>query len=200
MKPARNTRSTQQAVEAIHALDLGPIKFKLMDRDEGQGWTRPFVERMELEYKRFLTLMAKYPHEPLVPGKEVDRFWHAHILDTQKYVEDCERVFGHYLHHFPYFGMRGADDAAALAAAGERTRELYAAEFAVAAGEAASAFCSVAAQEAAFCSVAAQKAAFCSVALQEAAFCSVAVREPAFCSVAGRGIDTMSRPSLAPIA
>ena len=71
---------------------------------------------------------------------------------------DCRRVFGFYLHHFPYFGMRGPDDAAALARAGERTRELYEAEFGAAPGRTDSAFCSVARE--AFCSAAG--AAFCS--------------------------------------
>jgi len=166
-------RSTRQKLEGIQGLDLGPVKFKLMDPEEGEGWTREFAERMELEYKRFLTLLAKYPQEPIAPGKEVDRFWHAHILDTQKYVEDCERVFGHYLHHFPYFGMRGADDAAALARAAERTRELYTAEFAAGVQPVAAAFCSVAA----------------------ASFCSAAA---SFCSAAG-AVDTVTRPTLAPI-
>jgi len=152
MKFKGNRRSTRQMLEGIQGLDLGPVKFKLMDPEEGEGWTREFVERVELEYKRFLALLAKYPQEPIAPGREVDRFWHAHILDTQKYVEDCERVFGHYLHHFPYFGMRGADDAAALATAAERTRELYAAEFAPGMQHGTSAFCSVAA--ASFCSAA----------------------------------------------
>ena len=167
----RNTRSTIEMFDAIGRLDLGPIKVKLMDREEGEGWTREFAERMELEYKRFLALRAKYPHEPLAPGKDVDRFWHAHILDTQKYVEDCERVFGHYLHHFPYFGMRGAEDAAAWAAAGERTRALYAAEFHVSMDGTSAAWCSVAGET-----------------------------KTAWCSVAGPGLDTVTRPSLAHLA
>src|SRR5262245_2388712 len=152
MRITESRRTTAQMIEGIGELDLGPIKFKLMDAAEGEGWTRELVERIEVEYRRFLTLLAKYPHDPIAPSKEVDRFWHAHILDTQKYVEDCERVFGSYLHHFPYLGMRGPDDAAALAAAGARTRELYAAEFAPAMTRDASAFCSVAAQS--FCSAA----------------------------------------------
>jgi hypothetical protein len=158
MRSAVKRRSTRQMIEAIEALDLGPIKFKLMDPEEGEGWTRELVEHMETRYKRYLTLVAKYPRETIAPDKDVDRFWHAHILDTRKYIDDCERVFGFYLHHFPYFGMRGADDAAALAKAGERTRELHEAEFGAAPGRTDSAFCSVARE--AFCSAAG--AAFCS--------------------------------------
>jgi hypothetical protein len=184
MQPSEMRRSTRQMIEAIEALDLGPIKFKLMDPQEGAGWSREFVEQMETQYKRYLTLVAKYSYEAIAPDRNVDRFWHAHILDTRKYIEDCERVFGYYLHHFPYFGMRGADDAAALAKAGERTRELYEAEFGAEPGRADSAFCSVAAE------------AFCSVA--GAAFCSAA--GAAFCSASSGPVDTRTRPSLPRLA
>ena len=176
MKSSEKRRSTRQMIEAIDGLDLGPIKFKLMDPQEGEGWSREFVEHMEAQYRRYLTLVAKYPREAIAPDKDVDRFWHAHILDTRKYMDDCERVFGGYLHHFPYFGMRGAEDAAALARAGERTRELYAAEFGAPPKRAGSAFRPVAAE--AFCSVAAD----------------------AFCSVSAGPVDTSTRPSLPPLA
>ena len=183
MRSGAKRRTTRQMIEAIEGLDLGPVKFKLMDPEEGEGWTREFVEHMEIHYKRYLMLVAKYPREALAPGKDVDRFWHAHILDTRKYIDDCERVFGFYLHHFPYFGMRGADDAAVLTKVGERTRELHEAEFGAEPGPADSAFCSAAAE------------AFCSAA--GAAFCSVS--RPAFCSTSAGPVDTHTRPSLPPL-
>ena len=46
--------------------------------------------------------------------------------------EDCDKVFGGFLHHFPYFGMRGAEDAAALSQAYDETLSLYEAEFGLA--------------------------------------------------------------------
>jgi hypothetical protein len=46
-------------------------------------------------------------------------------LDTQKYQEDCERVFGYFLHHFPYFGMRGEEDAENLKHAWAESCALY---------------------------------------------------------------------------
>jgi hypothetical protein len=174
MQPNERRRTPRQMIEAIEGLDLGPVKFKLMDPQEGEGWSRAFVEHMETQYKRYLTLVAKYPREAIAPAKDVDKFWHAHILDTRKYIDDCERVFGFYLHHFPYFGLRGADDAAALAKAGERTRELYEAEFG-APGQTGSAFCSLAAE----------------------AFCSAA--GAAFCSAGAGPVDTLTRPSLSPL-
>jgi hypothetical protein len=32
----------------------------------------------------------------------LDDLWHEHILDTQKYKEDCESVFGKFIHHNPH--------------------------------------------------------------------------------------------------
>lgn len=123
------SKPAAHAVAAIQALDLDPIKRKLMDPEEGQGWSREYADQMETAYKRYLTLLAKYPDETIAPTKDVDKFWHGHILDTIKYAEDCENVFGYFLHHFPYFGMRGEDDAAALRAASERMHEIYQRDF-----------------------------------------------------------------------
>ncbi len=174
-------RPVEQVIAAIQALDLDPIKLKLMDPEEGQGWSREYVDRMELTYKRFLTLLATHPEETLAPTKDVDKFWHGHILDTLKYAEDCDKVFGYFLHHFPYFGMRGEEDAANLARAAEKTRHLYAQEFGDA--QTSVAFCGAAKQDAAFCG-AKESAVFCGAARESAAFCGAAKHEAAFCGAA----------------
>lgn len=95
-----------------------------MDADEAPGWTQHQCEMAERWYRRFLTLALTDGSEAIVPPQPVDKFWHKHILDTQKYIADCEAVFGSYLHHFPYFGLRGPEGAAALDAAFERTQQL----------------------------------------------------------------------------
>lgn len=103
----------------VAALDLGPIKFKLMDSKDGEGWDRERADRVEVEYRNFLLLSGADSALPAVPFGDVDTFWHYHILDTQKYAADCDQLFGRFLHHFPYFGMRGETDKAALLEAGE---------------------------------------------------------------------------------
>lgn len=112
-------------MQGIEELDLGMIKRKLMDPDEGEGWTAEFCDLVEREYRRFLALTRAYPELAIVPSGPVDKFWHNHILDTQKYGPDCGRVFGFFLHHFPYFGMRGAEDVANLNRSWENTIVLY---------------------------------------------------------------------------
>lgn len=208
------SKPVEQVVAAIQALDLDPIKLKLMDPEEGQGWSREHVERMELAYKRFLTLMVKFPDETIAPTKDVDKFWHGHILDTLKYAEDCQNVFGHFLHHFPYFGMRGEEDAANLRAAAENMHRIYEREF----GErlSGSTFCMAAKPsmkpDSAFCMAASPAvgsgSAFCMAASPSAkpdcAFCMAAKpavkSDSAFC-MAGKPTqgecDLTARPTLA---
>ena len=69
---------------------------------------------MEGEYRKFLALHVAYPHAEIVPCKVVDDMWHQHILDTAGYRDDCDAIFGRFLDHFPYFGIRGDEDAQAL--------------------------------------------------------------------------------------
>ena len=126
MPNVNTTKVTQQLfLQGIEDLDLTWIKLKLMDAEEGLGWSPDHCSRVEEEYRRYLALNRHYKDKPIVPSKEVDAFWHYHILDTQAYEEDCSRAFGYFLHHDPYFGMRGAEDAQALGAAYDETLGLY---------------------------------------------------------------------------
>lgn len=117
---------TNNVLEAIAALNLEPIKNKLMDAEHGEGWSRAKVEAMDTEYRRFLHLMHTFPNESASPTKAVDTFWHYHILDTQKYAADCDEVFGCFMHHNPY-----GDEASATTRApgNDRMQELYEATF-----------------------------------------------------------------------
>ncbi len=111
----------------VAKIDLEMVKRKLQDSREGLGWSIEQCEDGELEYKRFLTLCLRYGK--CVPTSTIDKVWHAHLLDTRAYHRDCQRVFGGYFHHFPYLGMRGADDEQRLADAFARTQALYEREF-----------------------------------------------------------------------
>ena len=113
----------------IAAHDLEPIKVKLMHVESGEGWSLEKADAVEFEYRRFLYLMKIFPQEQTAPLMDVDIFWHYHILDTMKYAIDCEAVFGYFLHHFPYIGLRGQDDEAAHERVGQRMKELYESTF-----------------------------------------------------------------------
>ena len=121
MTPAED-RARTPAEEKIRALDLEPIKFKLIKE---KGWSLKRADTVEQLYKAYLTLFALYPKEEHVPTSDIDEMWHSHILDTHKYMADCQDVFGFYLHHYPYLGMLGTEDAALATAQFEATRRRF---------------------------------------------------------------------------
>jgi hypothetical protein len=102
----------------IRHLDLGSVREQLVEK---QGWNTDQAERVEGDYKRFLYALAHKELEDVLspPTEEVDQFWHQHILDTRKYREDCDTVFGHYVDHTPGLGQAGQREADA------RRREVY---------------------------------------------------------------------------
>jgi hypothetical protein len=122
--------STHTEYAPFKALDLNPIKTKLMHEASGEGWSEARTNAVETEYRRFLFLMKKYPDAGASPTVDVDTFWHYHILDTMKYARDCEAVFGFFLHHYPYVGIAAGTEGEHVQA-GERMRALYEAEFGV---------------------------------------------------------------------
>jgi hypothetical protein len=113
----------------IAALDLNPIKTKLMHKESGEGWSLEHANAIETEYRRFLYLMKAFPHVQTAPLVDVDTFWHYHILDTMKYARDCEQAFGYFVHHYPYLGLVGENGMEMQQQAGERMRELYESTF-----------------------------------------------------------------------
>jgi len=135
-----------ERVHRIHGLDLEPIKFKLVNGDGEPGWTVAEVDRVEVEYKKFLVLnlknRASQRVQSVVPTKEVDKFWHTHILDTMKYEADCQLCLGFFLHHFPYLGLRGPEDALVLKNRFRESTEYYREEFGMQSAPTLSGICS----------------------------------------------------------
>jgi len=138
--PANQPAHTSASIEMddIAALDFDLLKLKLEAGDEGPGWSAERCDVVEQDYRRFLALKRHYPDRDIVPNREVDVFWHQHILDTRRYAEDCDAVFGEFLHHYPYFGMNGPDDHANLCRAFLETAELYEMHFGDSWGESSS--------------------------------------------------------------
>ena len=63
------------------------------------------VERLataELEYRRYLALSKIESETALIPTLDADEVWHAHILHTKQYRDDCNSFFGYFLDHAPF--------------------------------------------------------------------------------------------------
>ncbi len=107
------------------SLDLSDVRMKLADADEGPGLNEAQIDLMEGEYRKFLALQLAHPEATIVPCKIVDEIWHRHILDTAAYRRDCEAIFGRFVDHYPYFGMRSEAEAEELNDAYVGTLGLY---------------------------------------------------------------------------
>ena len=112
----------------IDSIDFSLLKLKLRDKKEGEGWVEEKCDMIEREYKRFLQLILRYPDQYFVPSMEIDIFWHYHILDTHHYVDFTQRIFGKYLHHYPYMGLFEQDQQELLQLFCQ-TKKLYTQEF-----------------------------------------------------------------------
>lgn len=100
-------RTLQQAMKGIDDLDLVKIEDKAV---ELYHWRRPRARAAALWYKNFLRLCYKHGAPLAAIGKDADDLWHLHILDTPKYTEDCDTIFGSYLSHQPVYGEPSAKD------------------------------------------------------------------------------------------
>ena len=109
-----------EAMAVVESLDFDQMNDKLVNY---YGWSKEDVSLMNDYYKKWLAIHACYPELAVAPSAKLDEYWHMHILDTEKYMQDCQLVFGHYLHHYPYFGLEG--DKENLDSGFETTRKLF---------------------------------------------------------------------------
>ncbi len=113
-----------QAMTQVASLDFTMLKRKL---EVAGGWSADTVAEGEHLYRKYLALKMVYPKKTISPTQLIDEFWHAHILDTKAYTTDCQKLFGRYLHHYPYGGRLSEDvlDHALGEARKEETRKLF---------------------------------------------------------------------------
>lgn len=119
--------SLEQAQHYLANLDLSYIvKAMCATTYALPRWCESDALECVKRYKNFLWLKKKYPQYKVVPTREIDEFWHNHILHTQQYFKDCLAIFGRYFHHRP---AAEDENKEALAQAYLRTKALYLAEF-----------------------------------------------------------------------
>lgn len=71
---------------------------------EKNGWDARETEAAAREYRRYLLLRYLNPGIRIAGiNKNGDLLWHEHIIDTDKYRQDCVRIFGTVLEHQPFY-------------------------------------------------------------------------------------------------
>ena len=92
----------------IAGLDLEPISYLVAVE---QPWSLEKLDATEFEYRCFLQLVRDYPRDNIVPSRDCDIYWHAHILTLGLYLEHCRKLFGKPLLHYPFSGRLDPEDA-----------------------------------------------------------------------------------------
>lgn len=92
--------------------------------DFPSDWTREQRERALDRYQRWLALKQLFPRARFAPTRDIDRFWHLHMLSPVAYYRDCIRLFGRILDHDGGFG-KGDGELPQLRATFERTATLW---------------------------------------------------------------------------
>lgn len=83
----------------LDSIDFSPIVERL---HKDKRWHEKKALKAIEDYKKFLLLQKKYEgKQTFVPSLKIDEVWHSHILFTKQYHEDCQNLFGRYLHHQP---------------------------------------------------------------------------------------------------
>lgn len=69
-----------------------------------QDWSEDQRQRSLKRYERWLQLKLRHPKARLAPTRDIDMFWHLHMLSPVAYYRDCMRMFGRILDHDGGFG------------------------------------------------------------------------------------------------
>jgi hypothetical protein len=69
-----------------------------------QDWPQEQRARSLERYIKWLMLKQQHPAARMAPTRDIDLFWHLHMLSPVAYHRDCIQLFGHLLDHDGGFG------------------------------------------------------------------------------------------------
>lgn len=94
---------TETALQELFTRDTR-MKHIVRRAEEKHGWKRDETEQAVREYRRHLLLRYLHPGLRLAAMNKLgDLLWHEHIIDTEKYRQDCSQLFGELLEHQPFY-------------------------------------------------------------------------------------------------
>ncbi len=118
-----DVRPTEMPVVSVDLLDAA-------ERSDTfpQDWSADQRSRSLVRYLKWLRLKTLHPTARLAPTRDVDLFWHLHMLSPVAYYRDCMRLFGRLLDHDGGFG-KGPGELPILQEVFGRTEALWEAEY-----------------------------------------------------------------------
>lgn len=104
---------TTQIGEVVPLISVDLIRASYRSDDFPQDWSDEQRRRSLNRYERWLRLKQLHPKQRMAPTRDIDLFWHLHMLAPVAYHRDCMAVFGRILDHDGGFG-KGEGEAARL--------------------------------------------------------------------------------------
>lgn len=89
-------------LEVIESENYDPVRNKVAEELKNQGKvpTKQYLDEGILALKQYYAICF-LDDNPHAISKELDPFWHAHILHTVQYHQFCEKLGIGYMHHAP---------------------------------------------------------------------------------------------------
>ncbi|MDE1825801.1 MAG: hypothetical protein KGH61_04630 [Candidatus Micrarchaeota archaeon] len=104
-------------LERIWAYDLTSVTEKLISKGApiwgkseqlhmlegllGKDVSRELAVRLEVEFKRYMSMIALDQVVGMGPSRMLDMYWHQFMLDTREYSKFCFEVLGRFIDHVP---------------------------------------------------------------------------------------------------
>lgn len=85
-------------------LSVDLLRASYRSDDFPADWTEEQREKALDRYGKWLQLKQKHPRARLAPTRDIDLFWHLHMLAPVAYHRDCMRLFGKLMDHDGGFG------------------------------------------------------------------------------------------------
>jgi hypothetical protein len=98
------TTQISSAVRNLPKLSIDLVKAAKFSEGFLGNLDEEVVQQLELQYRQWLSLKAKYPAHSLAPTRGIDEMWHLHMLHPKAYVKDSMAIFGFILDHNPGLG------------------------------------------------------------------------------------------------
>jgi len=90
--------------DALPALGVDLLAASYRSDTFPADWSSEAREAAHLRYRKWLGLIRRHPRVRMAPTRDIDLFWHLHMLAPVAYVGDCTRLFGYVLDHDGGFG------------------------------------------------------------------------------------------------
>jgi hypothetical protein len=118
-------RLTPRQLDQLQAIEQYDLWF-VVERLTNNGNVAPHrIAQAVLEFKRYIALVTLGYDDLGMHSQEIDEVWHAFILFTREYIEFCQRVNGHIIHHNPKTSRNGESQSPSAST----FREAYTANF-----------------------------------------------------------------------